>query len=223
MSESDSFIDEVSEEVRRDRLYGTFRKYAWIPALIVAGVVGGAVANEYFKSQSRSQSEANGDAILSALENPTAAEQAEALGALQPESPDQQVLVKLTQAARLTEADVVDDAFDILKSAAQIAEASPVYTDLARLKAAMLKPTDPWSAEALSAIILNGGTYRLLALEQRGLLALQEGDNDAALADFGAVLEDPGLTEPMLRRVGQIVVALGGEIPTFARLLNPDG
>ena len=30
MSDTDSFIDEVSEEVRRDKLFGYIRKYGWI-------------------------------------------------------------------------------------------------------------------------------------------------------------------------------------------------
>ena len=224
MSEPDSFIDEVSEEVRRDRLYATFRRYAWIPALIVIGIVGGTIANEYVKSQTRSAAEQSGDAILRALESPTADEQpVEALAALSSQNPDQDVLVKLTLAARQADADKPDDAFETLKAAAASTEASAVYTDLARLKAAMLRPDDPWSAEAMSQIILSGGAYRLLALEQRGLIALEAGDREAALTDFNSVLEDPGLTEPMLRRVGQIVVALGGEIPSFTNLLNPDG
>ena len=35
MSETDSFIDEVNEEVRRDRLYGALRRYGWIAILAV--------------------------------------------------------------------------------------------------------------------------------------------------------------------------------------------
>ena len=42
MSDTDSFIEEVSEEVRRDKLYATFKKYGWIAALFILVVVGGA-------------------------------------------------------------------------------------------------------------------------------------------------------------------------------------
>ena len=42
MSDSDSFIDEVTEEVRRDRLFGYFRRYGWIAAVVIVVVVGGA-------------------------------------------------------------------------------------------------------------------------------------------------------------------------------------
>ncbi|MFD1808819.1 hypothetical protein ACFSHQ_13850 [Gemmobacter lanyuensis] len=40
MSNPESFIDEVTEEVRRDKLFATFRKYGWIGILAVLGIVG---------------------------------------------------------------------------------------------------------------------------------------------------------------------------------------
>ncbi len=51
MSDTDSFIDEVSEEVRRDRLYATFRRYGWIAILAVLLLVAGATWNEWRKGQ----------------------------------------------------------------------------------------------------------------------------------------------------------------------------
>jgi hypothetical protein len=47
MANTDSFIDEVNEEVRRDRLFAFFRKWAWLAILIVVLVVGGAAYLEY--------------------------------------------------------------------------------------------------------------------------------------------------------------------------------
>ena len=35
MSDTDSFLQEVSEELRRDRLYRNIRKYGWIAILFV--------------------------------------------------------------------------------------------------------------------------------------------------------------------------------------------
>ena len=69
MSDSDSFIEEVTEEVRRDRLFALFRRYGWIPAVAIVLLVGGAAVNEYLKAQERGRAERLGDAILVALEN----------------------------------------------------------------------------------------------------------------------------------------------------------
>ena len=39
MSETDSFLQEVSEELRRDKLYRNMRKYGWIGVLLVIIIV----------------------------------------------------------------------------------------------------------------------------------------------------------------------------------------
>ena len=53
MSNTDSFIEEVTDEVRRDKLYAALRKYGWIGILAVAAIVGGAAYSEYNKAQAR--------------------------------------------------------------------------------------------------------------------------------------------------------------------------
>ena len=58
MSDTDSFIEEVSEEVRRDRLYKFLRKYAWVGILAVVTIVGGTAYLEFQKAQARTEAEA---------------------------------------------------------------------------------------------------------------------------------------------------------------------
>ena len=55
MSDTDSFIEEVSEEVRRDRLYNVLRKYAWVGILAVVTIVGGTAYLEFQKEQARTE------------------------------------------------------------------------------------------------------------------------------------------------------------------------
>ena len=68
MSNPDSFIEEVTEEVRRDRLFAAFRKYGWIGGLVVLGIVGGAAWNEWQKNQAAARAQGFGDAMLEALD-----------------------------------------------------------------------------------------------------------------------------------------------------------
>ena len=49
MSDTDSFIDEVTEEVRRDRLFLLLRRWGWVGVLAVILIVGGAAFNEIRK------------------------------------------------------------------------------------------------------------------------------------------------------------------------------
>jgi hypothetical protein len=65
-NQNDSFIDEVTEDLRRDRLFTLFRRYGWIEILLVLGLVGGTVWTEYSKSRAQQQAQNWGDAVLAA-------------------------------------------------------------------------------------------------------------------------------------------------------------
>jgi len=67
LSETDSFVEEVTEEMRRDRLFGFFKKWGWLIALALLLIIGGAIFNEWRKGSVQAGREAAGDALLSAL------------------------------------------------------------------------------------------------------------------------------------------------------------
>ena len=69
MSETDSFIDEVTEEVRRDRLFAIFRKYGWIGILTIVVIVGGASWTEWKKAKAEAAAQSFGDALVAAMTN----------------------------------------------------------------------------------------------------------------------------------------------------------
>ena len=87
MSDTDSFIDEVTEEVRRDRMYFLLRRYGWIAAVVVVGVVGGAAFNEIRKSQATASAQELGDNIIAALAVNEAADRATNLAAIETSLP----------------------------------------------------------------------------------------------------------------------------------------
>ncbi len=74
MSLNESFIQEVSDEVRRDRLYTLFRKYGWIGVFLILLLVGGAGVNEWRKSKQRLAAEQNGDELRAVLQSFTDSE-----------------------------------------------------------------------------------------------------------------------------------------------------
>ncbi len=45
-NQNDSFFNEVTDELRRDKLFGLFRRYGWIAILVILGIVGGAIWRE---------------------------------------------------------------------------------------------------------------------------------------------------------------------------------
>ena len=223
MSETDSFIDEVSEEVRRDQLYGVFRKYAWIAGGLVVLIVGAAAFNEWQKANTRSTNQAAGDSILSALENDSGEGRINALSALEFEDAGKQALVKLQEAALLVEEGRNDEAKAVYEIVAGLEEASPVYRDLAKLKLLVMAPDADGAAALIDELAEPGRTYRLLAVEQRALASVRSGDNDAAIADFSAILLDNQATSDLRERAQRLIVVLGGEPPQTPRLITPEG
>ena len=71
MANEDSFINEVTEEVRRDRLFALMRRYGWIAVLLVVIIVGGASWNEWRKASQQAAAEDKGDALIAALQAET--------------------------------------------------------------------------------------------------------------------------------------------------------
>lgn len=212
MSETDSFINEVSEEVRRDALYGYARKYGWIAVALILALVGGAAYNEYTKAQATNAAQTVGDAMLAAMgeDDPTA--RAAALSAIEVTGASAAVTQLLT-AATQEEAAQYPQAAATLNALAVNPDVPQIYRDLASFKAAML-PSDDAAARksALEILAQPGAPFQLLAMEQLGLIQAEAGDTDGAIATMKSISEDAGTTRGLRERAQTLIVALGGTI-----------
>lgn len=211
MSNPESFIDEVTEEVRRDRLFGLFRKYGWIGVLLVAGVVGGTAYNEWSKSRAEMRAEAFGDALLDALDLGGPDERRAALTAI-PADASQRAVLDLILAS-----DPDENREQTLQALARLeADSSQpqAYRDLATLRRVILAGAEMPVADrraALAGISAAGRAFRPLALEQEAYLLLEEGKADEALAVLTALTEDQQAPVSLRGRVGQMITVLGGD------------
>ncbi len=214
MSDTDSFINEVSEEVRKDKLYKLMRRYGWIPIALIVIVVGGASYFEWQKSKARAAAEATGDALLSALSAETPEDRAAALGDYKSDGgPDQRAVVALLRAAAEVEAGEEAKARVTLGEIAADADVPALYRDLAVLKSVMLPGAAPDTRiEQLGPLMEPGNPYRLLAIEQRALAEIEMGETDMAIQTLQDIIADAARTEGLRRRAAQLIVALGGTI-----------
>lgn len=216
MSNPDSFIEEVTEEVRRDRLFGLFRKYGWIGAVVVVGIVGGAAWNEWSKARDEARAQAFGDALVDALDQGTPEERRAALAAV-PADGQQTALVQLVLASD----PVADKAATLAALDLVIADTTlaPAYRDLATLRRVLVAGADMPLADrraALDGIATPGRPYRTLAQEQLAYLLVEEGKTDEALAAMATLVQDQEASGAMRARIGQMITALGGTLPEAA-------
>jgi len=223
--ESDSFISEVSEEVRRDKLYAALRRYGWLITALVVLIVGGAAVNEWRKVRQASQAEAAGDAFRAAYAEPDAATRAAALGDLAATTPRAAVLAKLAEAGSRIEAGDAAAAAALLGEVAGDGSAGEPYRSIAALQRVMVlgASMDPSERQATLELLVNpGAPFRPLALEQRALMHLEGGDKAAAIADLQELLTEPQASEALRGRARQLIIAAGGSLPA-PTALSADG
>ena len=213
MSNSDSFIEEVTEEVRRDHLFALLRRYGWIAVLAVLLLVGGAAYNEWQKARTESAAQAFGDAVLAALERNDPADRRAALALVPVDTPRQRALVAMFSAQDASpETEGVTDALRTLGAEAELPQ---VYRELAQLKYVMRPDTglDPDARMALlTPLTIPGAPYRLLALEQIALAEVAKGETAGAIERLQAILGEDQVSQGLRRRVSQLIIALGGTL-----------
>jgi hypothetical protein len=213
LSNNESFIDEVTEEVRRDKLFAMFRKYGWIGILAVVAIVGGTAFNEWRNAQAASRAQAFGDGVIDALDLGTTEERMAALQDV-PATGAQMGLLGL-----MLSTDPVSDkagTLAALDGVAADATLSPLYRDLAVLRRVLVAGADmalPARRTALQGIAVAGRPYRTLAEEQLALLLIEEGDKPAAIAALTGLLSDQEASAGLRERAKQLITALGGALP----------
>ena len=214
MSDTDSFIEEVNEEVRRDRLYQLLRRYGWIAVLVIFLIVGGAAWSEYRKAQERAEAERLGDAMLAALSVHASEDRAAALAVIEPGSPQSSAVLRLLTAAEQADSGDAAAAVATLDTLAVDRDVPAIYREIAQFKSLSLQTetaTPENRRQALEAMAQPGKALRLLAAEQLALLDVETGDTDGAIARYQAILSDAEVTPDLQQRALQVIVALGGE------------
>lgn len=215
MSETDSFINEVNDEVRSDRLYMLMRRYGWIAVLVVLLLVGGAAYSEYRKSAVRADSEAVGNAMMNALELDDEAERIAGLIDVQNADGSANFVASLLAASEQQRAGDIEAAVASLALVSNDTDVDPLYRDLASLKSLMLQSASldaDARRAALEPLAQAGAPYRLLAIEQLALVDVDAGDAEGAIARLRALAEDALVTNGSKDRAISLIVALGGDV-----------
>jgi hypothetical protein len=216
LSNPDSFIDEVTEEVRRDRLFATFRKYGWIGGLVVLAIVGGAAWNEWQKSQAAARAQGFGDALTEALDLSNPEERTAALAEIASDGSQTGILQLMRASDPETDKAAALAALDAL--AADASQPQP-YRDLAVLRRVIVAGADMPLADrrmALDGLAVPGRPFRTLALEQLAYLLIEEAKTDEAIAALTALSQDQEAPAGLKSRARQVIVALGGTVDTPA-------
>ena len=212
VSDTDSFLQEVSEELRRDRLYRNIRKYGWLAILLVVLVVGGATYREYLKSKTETAAQLFGTSIINALGEKNIDDRISKLQKINAPGDNAKVVIAMLLSAELngSESSTLEKS-----SLSTITEGSSIdahYRELLNFKI-LLGSAETLSLEeratAFEALSKPGNPFRLLAEEQLALIELEQGYIDNAVEKISQILLDAELTAGLRNRATQMMIALG--------------
>ncbi|MEM1313079.1 MAG: hypothetical protein AAGI51_00885 [Pseudomonadota bacterium] len=212
MSDSDSFINEVSEELRRDRMTALWKRYGpWIIGAVALAVAAAAALN-WMDSQREAAAQAAGERLAEAASAEDPAARAERFAAAADASEGGPALVaRLSEAAALDEAGDETGAIGVLSLIEQDGAADPIYRALAGFKIAMIQSREAGPAQRIDLFAphaAQGAPFRLLALEQLAAARLLAGDPAGARADAEAARDDPLATPVLQDRLSQLLLLI---------------
>ena len=212
MSDTDSFLQEVSEELRRDRLYRNIRKYGWIAILLVIVIVGTATYREYLKLQAETEAELFGTSIIDALNERNAADRISKLQKINAPGENAKAVVAMLLSAESIGNETVILEISNLTDAIEGWSIDPHYRDLLKFKI-LLNSSEIMNLDermkAFKALSKPGNAFRLLAEEQMALIELELGNTDSAIEKISQILLDAELTAGLRNRATQMMIALG--------------
>lgn len=210
-NQNDNFIDEVFEDLRRERLFRLFRRWGWLAGLVILGIVAGVVWREYSQARDQAQARDWGDAILAA----EAAADPEAILKVDPRGAEpRRILAAMLAASEWSEADEDEAAARALREVAGNQAAGTVLHDLAELKLVMLQGDrmDPAQRdEILSRLSRTGAPFELLALEQKAIALVGAGRTEDAANLIRQIQQKDGLSQALRLRLSEMMIALGVE------------
>ena len=212
MSDTDSVLQEVSEELRRDRLYRNIRKYGWIAIVLVFIIVGAATYREYMKSQAETEAELFGTSIIDALNQTGSSDRISKLQEIIAPGQNSKAIVAMLLSAEAIGNEPTTLEMNALKDVAESLSIDAHYRDLLNFKI-LLGSAEIMNVEervkAYDTLSEPGNPYRLLAEEQMALIELELGNTDNAVKKISQILLDAELTSGLRNRATQMLIALG--------------
>ena len=208
MSENESFIDEVTEEVRRDKLYLFFKRYGWILALIILGLILGSVIFEVRSNEKRVSSERLGDFLYQSLNDNVENSQVNEVN-LEDFIDSKSIVALMLDAKILENKSKFKMAIRSYETILNIDELPNSLMDFIKFKLLLLIKDNPSRIESLLADLINpDSSFNLLALEQKALIKVNEQQWQEAISTLNLLIDSQEASQAMISRATQLKKAI---------------
>ena len=216
MANPESFLEEVAEEVRRDRLFKFFKKNGWIMAFVFLAVICASVAYEWRKNSEISRAKSNGDLLSVALDESQKGNLEQLLDLLSDDSPylrpskDLMAVTKLYYAELLYSIDNDPiESMNVLEEIFSSESISSALRQLAKIKYLLLFSGDnKLKQDLIDELSSPDNHYRFLAQEIKVQTYVASGMFDKANRQIDILLNDLEVSEQQKRRLVDIKLAI---------------
>jgi hypothetical protein len=206
VSENESFIDEVTEEVRRDKLYLLLKRYGWVPVIVIITVILTSIFIEIRNNAKVIEAENLGDLLASSLSGDT---EVKAILSNDISSTPKSLIALLLEAKILENKLEYQPAIAAYETVLDREEIPTSLRDFVKFKLVLLVKDDPIGVKKLIGDLINpDGSFHLLALEQKVLIEISEKRWNEAIANLNLILADPEVSQGMISRATQIKKAI---------------
>ena len=205
MVESESFIKEVSEEVKRDILFKTLKKFKWTIIALITLLVGAVCGYEYYKFDKNVKAQEIGEFFVSAIEN------LKNNGQTVTEEVNNKFISVLI---KLHEAKYFEEKGDIKSATAAYNHIINKYGDhkffnhYSKFQLYLMNPAksmgDTKKIELLDELSAPDGPLKLLALEQKLNVFVKINDLENIKLQMKLILSDQSITPEQVRRIKEI-------------------
>ena len=212
MSNNESFMQEVSEEVRKDRFYRILKKWGWVGIALIVALVGGASFNEWNKESTINSARNLGDRVLAAIASKDVID----LKEIEIKNVSQDIFIKNLMSAILFSDDKLDASKKALEEIGGIPRITKTYKDLNAFKLGLLllksgNLTGEERFGVFEALVEPGSPFRSLAKEQQALILIEQGKIELAIKTLVEITDDSETTDTLRRRVTQLRISLGSD------------
>jgi len=216
MANPESFLEEVAEEVRRERLFKFFKKNGWIIAFVVLVALCASIAYEWRKNSEISRAKSNGDLLTLALEKSQKGNLEELFGLLSDNSPYLRPSSDLIAVTKLYYAELLyntdndsSESMSVLKEIFSNESISTTLRQLAKIKYLLLLSGDnKLKQDLIDELSSPGNHYRFLAQEHKVQTYLASGMSDEANRQIDILLNDLEVSEQQKRRLMDLKLAI---------------
>jgi hypothetical protein len=212
LSNNESFMQEVSEEVRKDRFYRILKKWGWVGIALIVALVGGASFNEWNKESKINSARNLGDRVLAAIASKDVID----LKEIEIKNVSQDIFIKNLMSVILFSDDKLDAAKKALEEIGGIPGITKTYKDLNAFKLGLLllksgNLTGEERFGVFEALVEPGSPFRSLAREQQALILIEQGNIKLAIKTLVEITDDSETTDTLRRRVTQLRISLGSD------------